>query len=650
MTSPYPKLIDVSTYQDNSQTPQRIDWSKPKQHGIKGVVNRALFVATKDEDFDYNWYEQKRQGYIRSAYGFWGYWNGCPDVSIQARAFVNILKPDPGEFPIAWLDIEKANDNYPVLPARSISLPSIERYMKTFEDGIGIEMGMYTNIAGLAVLAPIPNWLMDKYLWIAWPLFPSTGETVDQFVSRTGVTPPISKYWSKPWLLWQNTWKGPGYDMGMESAGLDMDYFNGTEKDLNNFVFGTEIPEDPQDDEDEQNEEDTTGMYENNAIGIYLKSDYKVTDYDKLVDQVDVVFIRCAYVPLTHTYGGVKYNAPDYAKTDDDLLTEDLSYKTHYLKIRESAKRLNKHTKIIAVAEFNSAYDKDYEYKNDHQAQQIKRILNASGNYMPDAFCSQIMMDRWLEGTGVIEIGGYNMSRSMEYFFPTIIREMEGRTVFGWSQKKFLEQRDFYKFISIMLDNKNKGEPTWPFGFTYLPLSWKNVWKTTVETVRDAVKLVAPLSTNEVNDYLNYGSYTGFRAKNESGSAFNHGFWGLFGCYVSYILNSATNQPAMIEPIVFDTDWETFAKWMLWDVEIPEDPDDDDDDGNNENVDLSEYMKIVDFNVYKQAHEIEYNNLYNKYSELSNKILAISERLDKGHTHDINVDVVIGKVQQSKEV
>lgn len=249
-------LIDTSTHQDNSQTPQQIDWSKPALHGVQGVINRAVFVASKDDDFDRNWSEQRGR-YARGAYGFWGYWEGCLPAADQARALVQILKADPGELPVVWLDVEKASSSYPPLPPRSAALPQIERYIATVEDGLGRACGLYTNLAGLAGLAPIPDWLLARPLWIAWPLTPSTGETPEQYIARTGVRPPVQKYWACDWTLWQYSWKGPGLAMGMESHGLDMDYFNGSENDFRAWC-GASLPEpEPED-----------NMYQTYAIGL----------------------------------------------------------------------------------------------------------------------------------------------------------------------------------------------------------------------------------------------------------------------------------------------------------------------------------------------------------------------------------------------
>jgi GH25 family lysozyme M1 (1,4-beta-N-acetylmuramidase) len=264
-------LIDSSTYQDNSQTVQRIDWTKPAQHGVKGVINRALFVTAQDEDFAHNWGEQRGR-YARGAYGFWGYWSGCAPVTEQAHKLVSILKPDPGEMPVVWLDIEKANDNYDPLPVRAKALPEIERYMKTVEDGLGKACGMYTNIAGLHTLAPIPGWLLEKPLWIAWPLAPSTGETPEQFIARTGVRPPLAKYWTGPFTIWQYSWHGPGLAMGMESKGLDMDYFNGNEAAFSHWC-GASLPDEPE-----------VNMYKDKAIGLVTdKPGWTNPDFDFVI-------------------------------------------------------------------------------------------------------------------------------------------------------------------------------------------------------------------------------------------------------------------------------------------------------------------------------------------------------------------------------
>jgi GH25 family lysozyme M1 (1,4-beta-N-acetylmuramidase) len=61
----------------------------------------------------------------------------------------------------------------------------------------------------------MPTWLSEVDLWIA----------------NYGVTNPTIKGW-KAWRFWQYTNKAHGRDYGVESADLDLDYFNGTEDEL----------------------------------------------------------------------------------------------------------------------------------------------------------------------------------------------------------------------------------------------------------------------------------------------------------------------------------------------------------------------------------------------------------------------------------
>jgi GH25 family lysozyme M1 (1,4-beta-N-acetylmuramidase) len=222
--------IDTSTFQDSSQTAKVIDWTKPKLYGVKFVINRVTFCATPDDDFRTNWQAEKEQGYLRGAYGFWGYWSGAPAVDVQARAVVEALRGDPGEMPVVWADVEKASNLYAELPPRAVALPMLERYMKGIEDGLGRGTGIYTNLSGILRLSPIPQWLLDRPLWLAWPLSPSTGESVEAYIERTKIRPPL-KQWPA-FRFWQYSWKGPGLAMGMESHGLDMNYFNGTADEL----------------------------------------------------------------------------------------------------------------------------------------------------------------------------------------------------------------------------------------------------------------------------------------------------------------------------------------------------------------------------------------------------------------------------------
>lgn len=552
------KGIDVSTYQDASTTPKRIDWTRPALYDVKFVINRAVFVAAKDDDFDYNW-EQQRGKYLRGAYGFWGYWPGASSIDAQVRALVDALKNDPGEMPVIWADVEKASSSYPDIPDRTTALPLLERYMKGIEDGLGKGTGIYTNLAGIFKLSPIPQWLLDKPLWFAWPFTPPAGETAEEYIERTGLRPPV-KGWPS-YKIWQYSWKGPGLQMGMESHGLDMNYFNGTEKDLLDWCG--------------QNAGDGDGgssMFEDKMISLYIKSDYKVTDWDALCASVDgVVFVRAGYVPLTARIDPVSgktlyYPNYDTAKNDDDLLREDPDYRTSRSELRKRGK------KVIPVFEYNPFYDKDSNWSGKNQVAQIKRILRGLDNAMGDAICIQVTYNQWIENSGVVTIPATNFKKGVSLLFQDLFAEFK-QTVYGWSRSNVIKFNDgHYNYLEqfvTWLDGANRGEPTWPFGFTYLPAAWKKVWGASVNTLRESINLAPALTTSEADSELRIGSYTGWGMKNQAGNAYNHGFYALFGTYLPFI-KDASGKAVMVEPIIIDTDEETWFSWMGWDITPPE--------------------------------------------------------------------------------
>jgi lysozyme len=82
-------------------------------------------------------------------------------------------------------------------------------------------------------LKPIPAWLADHPLWVA----------------NYGVSEPMlsaTSHWPQGWTFWQYSSTGDGKAFGMESKGLDMNWFNGSETDLRAFA-GQGIPPAPVD-------------------------------------------------------------------------------------------------------------------------------------------------------------------------------------------------------------------------------------------------------------------------------------------------------------------------------------------------------------------------------------------------------------------
>lgn len=269
--------IDVSTFQDASTTPQRIDWSKPKQRGVSFVINRAIFGTEIDQDFYHNFEQQKLFGYVRSTYGFLDYRRGLQDMINQARAYANAIKNDVGEMNMAWVDFEQPTSTWPALPSMAACWDLIYAYTDTVEQALGVECNIYTRPSHIkynlsywvrevsngyivdVCKIPVPDWLRNKKLWVAaWPSIPLThaGMSLEDYIALVNWQPNLYGQWDN-WFIWQYGTPAEGLEMGMESKDIDKNFFNGTEQDLLNFVSDTQ---------GEQH------MYKDNAIGLYTTS------------------------------------------------------------------------------------------------------------------------------------------------------------------------------------------------------------------------------------------------------------------------------------------------------------------------------------------------------------------------------------------
>jgi lysozyme len=226
--------IDASTHQDDSTTPQRIDWEKTKKAGARFAIIRACQNLDPDEDFDYNWGEAKRVGIPRGAYHFFDYRNGKAPAVMQAEYFWSLIEQDPGEIAPA-MDFEKPNKYWPDLPTRVTCLDMIQIFLTKMDMLSKRKSIFYSNENTIRwTLAPIPSIITNHPLWIAaWPKV-HVGQTAEDaakgFVPFTGNWPTYT--------LWQFTTVLDGKKFGMESAGLDGDYFNGGEEAFKIFTGG----------------------------------------------------------------------------------------------------------------------------------------------------------------------------------------------------------------------------------------------------------------------------------------------------------------------------------------------------------------------------------------------------------------------------
>ena len=207
--------IDVSAWQDQNSTPQKINWNKASTKGAKFTFIRAAYIYLKDEDFDYNWQEAKAANILRGAYHYPSY---MMEPTAQAEFFWNIIKNDRGELPPV-LDVEQVPGTS--LPSGTSWLIWIQRYLDKLEGFCKRKPIFYSNPNIILNILRIGegHWLTKYPLWIA----------------HYGAVVPIYKPWPK-WDFWQYSSTGDGLAFGMESLGLDMNWFNGSEAELRVFA------------------------------------------------------------------------------------------------------------------------------------------------------------------------------------------------------------------------------------------------------------------------------------------------------------------------------------------------------------------------------------------------------------------------------
>jgi lysozyme len=213
------KGFDCSSWQDNNNTPQKIDWAKAKSQDSKFCFIRALYSTVIDEDFIYNW--ENSRGIMRGAYQFYDY---RYPVDKQANAFIALMKNDWGELPPV-IDVEQPLEHgVPVpFPPSTAYAAAVLKWLQMVEAACGKRPIIYTgqNIIkyGLKMFSTSP--LVKYPLWIA--------------EYRTPVGNPNFTPWPG-WTFWQ--WGTPtiGMAYGMESKELDANLYNGDMAALQAFA------------------------------------------------------------------------------------------------------------------------------------------------------------------------------------------------------------------------------------------------------------------------------------------------------------------------------------------------------------------------------------------------------------------------------
>lgn len=206
---------DVSVWQDDNSTPQRINFQQMRAAGAPFVFIKASQANWLDQDILYNWSNAKAAGLLRGAYHYMTF-----DVSpiVQAEYFWSIIKHDPGELPlVADFECRAAGLD------RARASGALRAFVERLTQLSGKKPMIYTSPGYWQEFGTTDNYWINYPLWLA----------------HYRVTlPTIPMPW-RSWMFWQFTDKGDGLRYGAESKQIDLNYWYGTLEQLYDYAGQT---------------------------------------------------------------------------------------------------------------------------------------------------------------------------------------------------------------------------------------------------------------------------------------------------------------------------------------------------------------------------------------------------------------------------
>lgn len=217
--------IDVSHWQNDKSTPQKMDFKKAKEAGAQFVFIKVSERGGIDQDFIYNWQAAKDAGLPRGGYHFLRW-----DLSglMQARIFCNILKDDPGELPpVADYEAPPLGSLYP-------SNALLMQFLEEVETSLSRRPIIYTSPGYWSTHGRNKTTGRFDAKWAYFPLWIAHYFKVMLPTTRPIVPEPWKS--NTDWTFWQYSATGDGKKFGAESKGIDMNYFNGDMLDWTDYL------------------------------------------------------------------------------------------------------------------------------------------------------------------------------------------------------------------------------------------------------------------------------------------------------------------------------------------------------------------------------------------------------------------------------
>jgi GH25 family lysozyme M1 (1,4-beta-N-acetylmuramidase)/uncharacterized protein YraI len=218
---------DVSFYQDDVETARGINFETMRR-AAEYVIIRAGQNLWPDPDFKYNWRAAKLAGLPRGSYWFY---DSRANPKRQAELWVQGFEGDLGELPL-FADFEESYGGPYAGWGRWYDF--LERLKTLVGDK---QIAIYTAYYYWARNAPsVVRQPQQLEYFHQYPLW----------IANYGATKPlVPKPWAaNEWLFWQYSETGDGRLYGVESRGIDLNYFNG---DVERFRerFRVAAPEPP---------------------------------------------------------------------------------------------------------------------------------------------------------------------------------------------------------------------------------------------------------------------------------------------------------------------------------------------------------------------------------------------------------------------
>lgn len=238
------KILDISYYQDNPDTPIKVDFETMRNSGVDGVIFRIGQNTWEDLKFKEYWENSSGKGFLRG--GYW-YYDNRISPEIQAEKCVSIIKKYDANFELPlFADFEdrRVGSSFPYMGWNNWYrfLTKLEILLPDFE--LGLYTGYYYFLENCPKTQPQRDYFGKYPLWIAQ--YPYESHVAEELYTQPKIP---ANTWGN-WQVWQVSDRGNGHFHGVESSRVDINYFNGTLEELyakygkpEEIIPSPEIPE-----------------------------------------------------------------------------------------------------------------------------------------------------------------------------------------------------------------------------------------------------------------------------------------------------------------------------------------------------------------------------------------------------------------------